>query len=202
MSHKTPPAQMVDPTAGPEFFKTTDPYGTGRGYRPAVVGMWKSDRSVLFQQRLDPVVVKEFGGAAELWQRYDFLKSSSGVNVSITLHAVNKTATRITESWWLRFNPKASAALKPSSMRLSKLGALIDPLDIVFNGSKTLHGLDEGGIVYGDKGSFQLASLDGELESLVRCFVYGTNDAGFCCCSPHREDRSGQRFFGAGRGPA
>ena len=140
-------------------------YGTGKGYRPAVVGMWKSDRSVLFQQRLDPVVVKEFGGAAELWQRYDFIKSaSSGVNVSITLFAVNKTATRITESWWLRFNPKASAALKPSSMRLSKLGSLIDPLDIVFNGSKTLHGLDEGGIVYGEKaaGSFQLASLDGE----------------------------------------
>ena len=60
--------------------------------------------------------------------------------------------------------PSASAALKPSSMRLSKLGSLIDPLDIVFNGSKTLHGLDEGGIVYGEKaaGSFQLASLDGE----------------------------------------
>ena len=41
---------------------------------------------------------------------------------------------------------KENAALKHNNMLLSKLGALIDPLDIVFNGSKTLHGLDEGGV--------------------------------------------------------
>ena len=134
--------------------------------RPAVVGMWKNETTVLFKQALPRHVVEEFGGAEVLWQRYAFErqpKPSSRVAITVTLGAVNKTATRITESWWLRFHPAENDALQHSSMRLSKLGSLIDPLDVVFNGSKTLHGLDEGGVVYGRDqahAALLVASLD------------------------------------------
>ena len=158
-------AYMTDVNAGGEFFKLGDSYGDGRGYRPTVTAMWASNESVLFKQSLPDHVVADYGGARELWQRYEFAQDSvtAPVHVNITTMAFEKTPTRITESWWLRFHPKENAELKHSSMRLSKLGALIDPLDVVFNGSKTLHGLDEGGVVYGGshaEGVFRVASLD------------------------------------------
>eukprot|EP01043_Picozoa_sp_COSAG02_P032701 COSAG02_NODE_2196_length_9548_cov_2.748227_7_plen_276_part_00 len=157
-------AYMTDVNAGGEFFKLGDTYGDGRGYRPTVEGMWVSNESVMFKQSLPEHVIAEYGGARELWQRYDFKQpggKSSVIHVNITTMAFNKTATRITESWWLRFHPMENTMVKYSSMLLSKLGSLIDPLDIVFNGSKTLHGLDEGGVVYGTAPSaFRIASLD------------------------------------------
>jgi hypothetical protein len=55
-------------------------------------------------------------------------------------------------------------------MRLSKLGSLIDPLDVVLNGSRSLHGVDETGVVYvnhhqqqkdgAGRVSFRVSSLD------------------------------------------
>jgi hypothetical protein len=157
-------AYMTDVNAGGEFFKLGDTYGDGRGYRPAIKEIWVSNESVLLKQSLPEHVVTDYGGARELWQRYDFAQPAgkmSAVHINITTLAFDKTPTRITESWWLRFHPKENAALKHSNMLLSKLGALIDPLDIVFNGSKTLHGLDEGGVVYGTSPSaFRIASLD------------------------------------------
>jgi hypothetical protein len=111
------------------FFKADDPLGDGRGYLPAVTAMWRGKDFVLFRQELPPHVVRDYGGAAELWQRYDFAQASANTNapvhINITLLAFNKTATRITESWWLRFHPAENAVLKHRSMRLDKLGALI-----------------------------------------------------------------------------
>lgn len=148
------------------FFKTDNPLGDGRGYLPTVTAMWSGEDSVLFRQALPPHVVKDYGGAAELWQRYDFAQPAGAktpVMVNITTLAFNKTATRTTESWWLRFHPSENAALKHSSMRLDKLGALIDPLDVVFNGSKTLHGV-QSGVIYGNSltagDAFRVGSLD------------------------------------------
>ena len=65
-------AYMTDVDAGGEFFKLGDTYGDGRGYRPAVTAMWASGEAVLLRQSLPAHVVADYGGARELWQRYDF----------------------------------------------------------------------------------------------------------------------------------
>jgi hypothetical protein len=125
--------------------------------------------------------VEEFGGAEELWQRYDFTqhndrptanRTAGGValpvHINVTLWAVNKTRTRITESWWLRFNPRfdthaGGGGHSPQSMRLNKLASLIDPADVLLNGSKVLHALT-GGVVYGetlgDPSLLHISSID------------------------------------------
>ena len=111
--------------------------------------------------------------AQTLWQRYTFSRRSSGdralpssaprpLVVNITTWAFAKTRTRITESWWLRFHPALETA-EAQRMRLHTLGSLIDPRNVVLNGSKTLHALDRG-IVYGDDmedpRSLRIGSLD------------------------------------------
>eukprot|EP01044_Picomonas_judraskeda_P000772 COSAG03_NODE_37_length_17551_cov_15.651444_16_plen_924_part_00 len=171
-------AYLVSQPASGSFFKTANPLGDGRGYVPAVTGMWRSlhNDSVLFRQHLPAHVVRDFGGAQELWQRYDFAEHLQGrhhhLRIAITVWAFNKTATRTTESWWLRFQPVENAILQHRDMRLSKLGTLIDPLDVVLNGSRSLHGVDERGVVYinqreqqhqhdrGDTVSLRVSSLD------------------------------------------
>ena len=177
-------AYLVSEPASESFFKTANPLGDGRGHIPTANAMWRSDHSVLFRQSLPAHVVRDFGGAQELWQGYEFsqhqLESKSNSNdttgttsvlrVNITLWAFNKTATRTTESWWLRFQPAENAALRHRNMRLSKLGSLIDPLDVVLNGSRSLHGVDETGVVYvnhhqqqkdgAGRVSFRVSSLD------------------------------------------
>ena len=98
---------MTDPGATGEIFKSADPLGDGVGYVPVVEGMWRRNDSVLFLQRLPPHVVSGYGGASELWQRFDFAVSEQGaprsLRVNVTHWAFNKTATRTTESWWMRF---------------------------------------------------------------------------------------------------
>ena len=153
---------------GRMFFKTGCPNGTGLGYRP-MAEMWQSDDSgtvdtVLFRQKLPTRVVADFGGASDLWQKYTFARSRDGstLHINITLWAFNKTRTRITESWWLRFHPFLSSDVT-NSMRLDKLGSLIDPRQVLRNGSKTLHGLWRG-IVYGinisDTDNLRISSPD------------------------------------------
>ena len=168
----------VEGWIGRMFYKTDCPNGTGIGYRPAVTAMWvgaagKGVTTVLFRQQLPERVVRDYGGAHTLLQRYTFSRRSSGdralpssaprpLVVNITTWAFAKTRTRITESWWLRFHPALETA-EAQRMRLHTLGSLIDPRNVVLNGSKTLHALDRG-IVYGDDmedpRSLRIGSLD------------------------------------------
>jgi hypothetical protein len=157
-------AYMEVPRDGMEFYKLGDTLGDGVGRRPMVRQMWRSsdNNTVLLRQELDAHVVSDYGGAAELWQRYTFRPDAAlvgGLRVSITASAFNKTATRITESWWMRFQPRESTALNHSAMMLEKLGRPVAPLDVVVNGSRTLHGLTLGGVSYLPAG-FRVSSLD------------------------------------------
>ena len=58
-----------------------------------------------------------------------------------------------------------------NSVRLDKLGSWVDPSDVVVNGSRTLHGIGERGVLFqsetpaGTHKSLQLTSLDAGLVS-------------------------------------
>ena len=84
---------MTDPAAAPEFFKTGDPLGDGRGHVPSVDAMWRRHNTdgtstVLFRQQLARHVVSDFGGAEQMWQRYDF--GGAITTQAITIEAITR----------------------------------------------------------------------------------------------------------------
>jgi hypothetical protein len=109
-------------------------------------------------------VITDYGAPAAAWLNVTLPVADPSV-ISIEVTLVNKTATRIPESLVVFFRPQVD---NPNQMQLNKLGQLIDPIDIVMNGSHHLHGLSTvGGVQYGDM-AFQ--SLDTSVVS-----VGGTN---------------------------
>lgn len=79
--------------------------------------------------------------------------SSAAAITSITLSAIpfspqNKTVTRQKEATWLRFKA-AGPVVAADSWRMSKLQAWYSPLDVMLNGSKTLHVVGDGGVAVG-----------------------------------------------------
>jgi hypothetical protein len=51
-------------------------------------------------------------------------------SLQLSLVWVNKTATRIPEALWLRFNLDSNVAVDADSWRLHKMGSAIDPLEV------------------------------------------------------------------------
>lgn len=62
----------------------------------------------------------------------------TGKGLGATLQWSDKPASRVAEGMWIGFNPVASGK------RISKLGTLIDPLDVISKGGRKLHGTDRG----------------------------------------------------------
>ena len=137
---------MNDPGAASMFFKLDDPLGTGVGYRPAMTSVYRNDTTVLVRLMLPADALEDFGSVEEMWMKYHFERTSvGGCAIDVTFTEINKTATRITESHWLRFHPTPTVC--PSQMRLHKIDSLVDPIDIVYNGSRTLHAVQRG-VIY------------------------------------------------------
>jgi hypothetical protein len=79
----------------------------------------------------------------------------------------DKTPTRIPEALWLSFRP-AAAAVNASSWALHKLDSSISPLDVLRNGSQSMHAVSDAGVsVASANGTerLQLRSWDAALVS-------------------------------------
>lgn len=72
----------------------------------------------------------------------------------------DKAANRQPEALWFSFAPPIA---DPQGWRLHKLGAWIDPLDVMSRGNRTLHAIDSGVVYTDEKRSFVIESLDGPL---------------------------------------
>jgi hypothetical protein len=121
----------------------------------------------------------DYGGPAAVKLRVCYESAAAGL--SITLAAVGKTPTRLPEEAWIEFRP---ALLSSSSsgadadgeigddgatatLEIEKLGSMLDPADILLNGSRTLHAAgDEQGVVFTEgKTKLRLISFDAGLVS-------------------------------------
>lgn len=71
-----------------------------------------------------------------------FYNFTSTVEIDLNLH--NKTATRLAESGWMTFNPTLDASGEENVWRMDKVGMWVDPLNVVLNGSRSLHGIRTG----------------------------------------------------------
>jgi hypothetical protein len=66
------------------------------------------------------------------------LSTTNATALSITLRWMNKTTTRLPESIWFEMRPNAGVG---AALGVSKMGSMIDPNDVVANGS-SLHASD------------------------------------------------------------
>ncbi|EIE25882.1 hypothetical protein COCSUDRAFT_46416 [Coccomyxa subellipsoidea C-169] len=84
------------------------------------------------------------GAPAQIWQW--FKSPSADDRLFYNVLWVNKTATRLPEALWVRFTPDPQVA-DPDTWGMSKLGSLVSPTDIVRNGSHSMHGVDDDGVL-------------------------------------------------------
>ena len=116
-------------------------------------------------------LVKNYGAPSQVWLEVtvpDDAYPKQDMAINITIYIIGKTATRLPESLSVAFQPNPKA-VDVGSLSVSKLGQYINALDVVKNGSKHVHSVDEGGVAYSHTG-FKVIPWDTSLVS-----VGGTN---------------------------
>ncbi|KAL0047364.1 hypothetical protein WJX82_001496 [Trebouxia sp. C0006] len=111
--------------------------------------------------------VQEAGAPAEVW--LDIQAPEDTDSLLLDVIWVNKTATRLPEAMWVQFAPSAIVA-DPHSWQMYKLGRPISPLEVVFNGSQSMHAVCDDGISVRGSGQgaweqLNIRSLDAALVS-------------------------------------
>ncbi|KRC59089.1 hypothetical protein ASE14_14985 [Agromyces sp. Root81] len=69
----------------------------------------------------------------------DYRASDDGAALSIELRVCQKDANRLPEASWFSLAPRVA---EPEGWRLRKLGALVDPVDVVRNGNRRMHAVE------------------------------------------------------------
>lgn len=133
----------------------------------------KEEIRITTRALFDEDLVSRAGAPRAIWTEI----KSVGDRLMFDVIWEDKTPTRLPEALWLRFRPPAQgpwAVVAPGSWRIWKLGGVIDPgLEVVRNGSMSLHAVSEEGISVdnNDTGSdgggcqyrMQIQSLDAPL---------------------------------------
>jgi hypothetical protein len=102
----------------------------------SVQQMWrKGSTSVAYRLSLPTVSVSHYGAPATVDVE---LTTTNATSLDITLRWVNKTTTRLPESLWLEMRPDTGLY---AALNISKMNSVIDPNDVVANGS-SLHAAD------------------------------------------------------------
>lgn len=111
--------------------------------------------------------VQDAGAPAEVW--LDIQAPEDTDSLLLDVIWVNKTATRLPEAMWVQFAPSSTVA-DPHSWQMYKLGRPISPLDVVYNGSQSMHAVCDDGISVRGSGQgaweqLNIRSLDAALVS-------------------------------------
>eukprot|EP00049_Salpingoeca_infusionum_P003197 m.64385 g.64385 ORF g.64385 m.64385 type:complete len:732 (+) comp12011_c0_seq2:41-2236(+) len=110
-------------------------------------------RFVLEMKMANETLVSDYGAPAAIYSDVTLNTTNKQLNVRFT--TLNKTATRLPESAWLKFNPNVSPQQTvPSGWMMDKLGYLVDPLNVVINGSRHLHSVN-GDVSFTPQGGSQ-----------------------------------------------
>ena len=91
--------------------------------------------------------------------------------VEVSLSWKGKTPTRLAESSWLSFNPSVPVPTANEGWKLDVLGHPVDPMSVVFNGSRNLHAVHRPSSPRRPSRSPQRALLTPNVKpgSLYRC---------------------------------
>lgn len=120
----------------------------------------------------DNTVVVEIGTDANLCEKYGcprsvmYFVTFNSDTISFDLAYWDKDASRVPEGMWFSFNPIANNLL------LDKMGSLIDPTDVIHNGSVHLHAVDSG-VKYDE---LDIDSLDCQLVGINERCLFDFNN--------------------------
>ncbi|XP_060073816.1 uncharacterized protein LOC132553577 [Ylistrum balloti] len=90
----------------------------------------------------DTVTLQQYGAPAIIFIKYDATVSRTNIPaVSVELQWFQKPPTRMPEAYYLSFEPPPK---QNHHWRLHKLGQMIDPLNVIQNGSQRLHVVNKG----------------------------------------------------------
>lgn len=133
-----------------------------RWWMPLPTGFYQrrdgDDETFLVTLTLPEAAVTSAGAPAEVELRYHFPAATA--SVEFTVQWFDKAANRLPEALWCSFIPRA---VLPRGWRLDKLGTGISPLEVVRNGNRHLHAVNEG-IRYADSaGWLAIRTLDAPL---------------------------------------
>ncbi|MGN1027728.1 MAG: DUF5054 domain-containing protein [Faecousia sp.] len=111
--------------------KANDRY---RGYSMTLTGLWRRGDTLMVKGRTQPEAFERFGCPEE----FELLLSFREGEIHGDFAWFRKPANRIAEALWLGFCPKAKLRA------VHKLGAWIDPMDVVDGGNKRMHVTQDG----------------------------------------------------------
>lgn len=93
----------------------------------------------------DPSAHTDYGAFEAMWLAVS-VPATAGQAINISLSGFNKAATRLPEATFLRFQPAGGTSAEV--WQLNKLGEWIDAANVVDNGAKHLHAVQDGFKVY------------------------------------------------------
>ena len=108
----------------------------------------------------NPALHTDYGAPGDAWLQLTVPRGAAGGAIAGELTVFGKTATRLPEGLYLRFN--ASAGEGGTAWAVSKLGTEVDPFDVVPGGNHHQHGQGAAGAsaVARDGGRLTVASAD------------------------------------------
>ncbi len=134
----------------------------GRAWSPALAALHHrsgaSGHHFVAELALPPECSEQFGAPRRVVLEV-FLPDAEA-RIDLTLQWFDKPACRIAEALWLSFVPPVAES---ACWRLDKLGAPIDPLDVVRNGNRKLHAVGHAATCRDDANTFELETLDAPL---------------------------------------
>ena len=129
-----------------------------------VSGMLKNASAMVVGLSPPAFISEIYGGPRKLQLFLSLPSHAAGLQLHMSV--IDKTTTRLPEEGWVEFRPNLSSY---ASLHIEKLGSMVNPADMLVNGSRTLHAVgDEQGVVFTDNASrrrLRLISLDAGLVS-------------------------------------
>ncbi|EDQ89119.1 uncharacterized protein MONBRDRAFT_25732 [Monosiga brevicollis MX1] len=104
-------------------------------------------------------LTKHYGAPATVWLHYQWATANPS-QLQLTVTILNKPATRLPESLWLRFDPSTDLSNTNYGWSMDKLNTTLHPLDVAINGSTVLHAVS-GSVHYtGNDRRLSVTALD------------------------------------------
>jgi len=118
----------------------------------------------------DPDTYTNYGAPEHIW--IEVAVPANSAYFSVDLQVFNKTATRIAEALWVSFYPQAGAA--QGEWFVNKLDSWISAEDIVKNGSKHLHSVNDGVLFNAGNRHLAISSIDAPVVSIGTLNMFPT----------------------------
>lgn len=122
-----------------------------------IVSLWRNENEFITESHLPLSLQTYYGTPQRIWTKFKFENTS----IKIELIWTEKTPSRLPESLWISFNPNVNS----QSWRLDKIGQIVSPFEIVKNGSRHQHGIEEGVINKNGPYTIQINSIDAPIVS-------------------------------------